>query len=292
METTVIFDLAAVGTSGEPAEIAWTPREVILYALGVGAGQHDPAAELHFTTENSENVRLQVLPSFGVVLAMMHSRRPRAGKIPLVKLLHGEQSYVLHAPLEPAGSASLEATLTGIYDQGSAAHMVTDITVTDPGTGRTLLSTTSTIVVRDEGGFGGERRPGTGWERPAGKPDLELTTTVRPDQALLYRLSGDRNPLHSDPAFARKAGFERPILHGMCTFGIAERLLVNELCEGDVSRVRQLGARFSKPVLPGDSLTLRAWADGSHARYVVEDSGAATVLDRGQFEFAPTSSPA
>jgi acyl dehydratase len=280
----VIFDLSAVGTKGELRTVEWTPREVILYALGVGAGQADPSRELQFTTENSHEVQLQVLPAFAVVQAMAHSHRPSAGKIPLAKVLHGEQSFVVHAPIQPTGAATLEATLVGIYDQGSAAHVVSEIVVADAASGQDLVTTTATIVVRGEGGWGGEKRPSSVWDRPEGRPDVVVSSTVRGDQALLYRLSGDRNPLHSDPTFARRAGFDRPILHGMCTFGIAGRLLINELCDGDASRVRSMGGRFSKPVMPGETLTLRAWVDGSSARYVVENPDGVVVLDRGGFD--------
>jgi acyl dehydratase len=279
----VIFDLSVVGTKGETRTVDWTPREVILYALGVGAGQDDPSRELQFTTENSHGVELQVLPAFAVVQAMARSHRPRAGDIPLAKVLHGEQSFVVHAPVQPTASATLEATLVGIYDQGSAAHVVTDIVVADAATGQELVTTTATIVVRGEGGWGGKRRPSTAWERPEGEPDVVASSTVRPDQALLYRLSGDRNPLHSDPLFAKRAGFDRPILHGMCTFGIAGRLLINELCDGDATRVRSMGGRFSKPVLPGETLTLRGWVDGSSTRFVVENAEGVVVFDLGEF---------
>jgi acyl dehydratase len=279
----VIFDLSAVGTKGETWTVEWTPREVILYALGVGAGQTDPSNELQFTTENSDGVELQVLPAFAVVQAMCFSHRPPAGQIPLAKVLHGEQSFVVHAPIQPSGSAALEATLVGIYDHGKAAHVVTDIVVTDAGTGAPLLTTTATIVVRGEGGWGGERRVTPTWIRPEGEPDIVVSAPVRPDQALLYRLSGDRNPLHSDPVFAQRAGFDRPILHGMCTFGIAGRLLVNEFCHGDATSVRSMGGRFSKPVMPGETLTLRAWADASSIRFVVENPEGVVVLDRGEF---------
>jgi acyl dehydratase len=281
----VIFDLSVVGTKGEVTTVEWTPREVILYALGVGAGQEDALRELQFTTENSDGIELQVLPAFAVVQAMHNSRRPRAGAIPLAKVLHGEQSFVVHAPLKPTGSATLQATLVGIYDHGSAAHMITEIAVADAVTAQKLLTTTATIVIRGEGGWGGEKRPTSVWARPEGAPDIVVSSTVRADQALLYRLSGDRNPLHSDPTFARRAGFDRPILHGMCTFGVAGRLLVNEVCGGDATRVRSMGGRFSKPVLPGETLTLRAWVDGSSTRYVVENQDGVVVLDRGEFGY-------
>jgi acyl dehydratase len=106
---------------------------------------------------------------------------------------------------------------------------------------------------------------------------------VRPDQALLYRLSGDRNPLHSDPTFAKRAGFERPILHGMCTFGVTGRVLINEICDGDATRVSAMSGRFSRPVLPGEPLTVKAWRTGNSVRYVVENPSGEVVLDRGDF---------
>ncbi len=277
------FDLSVVGNKGPITTVDWTPRDVIIYALGVGAGQADPLAELQFTTENSEGVELQVLPAFGVVQAITYGRRPSIGKIPLAKVLHGEQSFVCHQPLPTSGTATVQATLVGIYDQGNAAHIVTDITLTDPLTDAPLLTTTSTIVVRGEGGFDGERRPSTSWERPAGPPDLEVSSPVRPDQPLLYRLSGDRNPLHSDPTFARQAGFDRPILHGMCTFGIASRLLINHLGGGNAASAREMGGRFSKPVLPGETLLLKAWNGDDETRFVVENDAGDVVLDRGRF---------
>jgi acyl dehydratase len=281
----VIFDLSAVGTQGELRTVEWTPREVILYALGVGAGQEDPSRELQFTTENSEGVELQVLPAFAVVQAMSRSHRPPAGKLPRAMVLHGEQSFVVHKPVAPTGTATLLAKLVAIYDQGSAAHMVTDIVVADAATGAELVTTTSTVVVRGAGGFGGERRPSMPWAKPDRAPDIVVRSHVRPDQALLYRLSGDRNPLHSDPAFAERAGFDRPILHGMCTFGVAGRLLINEVCGGDATRARSMSGRFSKPVLPGETLTLSAWTDRSSARFVVKNPDGDVVLDRGEFSY-------
>jgi len=279
----VTVDLAAVGTRGEVAPVGWTPREVILYALGVGAGQQDPAAELQFTTENSAAVELQVLPAFGVVMAMTHGRAPKAGKIPLATVLHGEQSFVCHEPLAASGAANVVATLAGIYDQGSSAHICTEFVLTDGDSGRRLLTTTTTLVARGAGGFGGARRPRREWSRPERSPDVVVTAGVRPDQALLYRLSGDRNPLHSDPAFARRAGFDRPILHGMCTFGIASRLLINEICGGNAALAAEMSGRFSKPVMPGENLTMKAWATAEATSYVVENRDGEIVLDRGWF---------
>ncbi|MDI1291100.1 MAG: MaoC/PaaZ C-terminal domain-containing protein [bacterium] len=280
------FDLSAVGTSGEVTPIEWTPRDAIVYALGVGAGQSDPLKELQFTTENSQGVELQVLPAFGIAQAMSRSKRPDVGQIDRSKVLHGEQSFEVFSPLPTTGAATLQATVAGIYDQGSSAHIVTDILLADAVTGVPLLTTSATVVVRGAGGFGGVKRESSSWERPSRDADVVVSTTTRTDQALLYRLSGDRNPLHSDPTFAQRAGFDRPILHGLCTFGITGRNLINELCGGDATLARGMGGRFSKPVRPGETLTLRVWSEATgHAAFVVENDEGQVVLDRGTFSF-------
>ena len=173
--------------------------------------------------------------------------------------------------------------MLGVYDQGSAAHIVTELTLADAATGAAMLSTTATVVVRGEGDFGGERRPSRDWDRPEGEPDLTISTALRADQGLLYRLSGDYNPLHSDPAFARRAGFDRPILHGLCTYGITSRLLINEICGGDADAVGRMEGRFTKPVMPGDTLTVDVWEQGAGFAFVVKDSANDIVLDRGRF---------
>jgi acyl dehydratase len=285
-ERNVTFDLMAVGTSGEVTPIEWTPRDAIIYALGVGAGQSDPQAELQFTTENSEGVELQVLPAFGIAQAMSRSKRPDVGKIDRSKVLHGEQSFEVFSPLPTTGSATLQATVAGIYDQGSSAHIVTDIVLADAASGSPLLTTSATVVIRGAGGFGGVKRESVAWERPSREADVVVSTTTRTDQALLYRLSGDRNPLHSDPTFAQRAGFDRPILHGLCTFGITGRNLINELCGGDAALARGMGGRFSKPVMPGDTLILKAWSEATgQAAFVVENDEGHVVLDRGTFSF-------
>jgi acyl dehydratase len=283
----VILDLSLVGIESAPAPLEWVPRDVILYALGVGAGQREPSEELQFTTDNSDGVTLQVLPTFAVAQAMAIPR-PSAGTFSRAQVLHGEQSYVLHEPLEPTTSAIVRATLVGVFDYGRSAHVVSDLQLVDAATSRLLLTTTATIVVRGEGGFGGQKRSGPPPTAPTGDPDLEIQFEVRHDLALLYRLSGDRNPLHSDPSMAKRAGFVRPILHGMCTFGISERLLINELCSGDASRVTGMGGRFTKPVLPGNTLTLKGWVDHNEVLYRVENDEAETVLDHGHFNFDPS----
>jgi acyl dehydratase len=275
----------AIGADNGYGEAAWTHRDAILYALGVGAGQDDPLQELQFTTENSIGVTQQVLPAFGVVLAMTYARRPDLGNFDMAKVLHGEQAFTVHRPLPVEGKARVAMKVTGIYDKGKAALVENETTLTDAQTGELLLTARGGLFARGEGGFGGEKQPVREWPVPQRAPDIERSAAVRPDQTLLYRLSGDRNPLHSDPVFAAKGGFDRPILHGMCTYGITSRLLVHALCDGDATRVRGMAGRFSKPVMPGETLTVRIWADGDSAQFQTVDGAGDVVLDRGTFTF-------
>lgn len=277
------FDV--IGQDNGTGEVTWSHKDAILYALGVGAGQDDPLAELQYTTENSEGVEQQMLPAYGVVLAMTYGKRPVMGDYHLSKVLHGEQSFVVHRPLPVAGSATVKSVVTGIYDKGKGALTVTETTVADAATGEPWITAETGLFIRGEGGFGGAPQPVEDWTLPDRAADIEVSSTVRPDQTLLYRLSGDRNPLHSDPKFAVKAGFERPILHGMCTYGVTSRLLVNALCDGDATRVRGMGGRFSKPVMPGEVLTVSVWRHSGRAQYQTRTSSGDVVLDRGTFEY-------
>jgi acyl dehydratase len=277
------FDV--IGLDNGYGEATWTRKDAILYALGVGAGQVDPLKELHLTTENSTGVAQQALPTFGCVIAQVNAKRPDLGDFDRSKVLHGEQAFTVHEPLPAEGTARMAMTVEGIYDKGSGALVRTETTVRDADTGNLFLTSRGSLFVRGEGGFGGTQAPASEWALPERAADLECTATVRPDQALLYRLSGDRNPLHSDPAFAAKGGFDRPILHGMCTYGITGRLLLNTLCDGDAARVRGMDGRFSKPVLPGGTLTVRIWADNDTARFQTIDADGDVVLDRGTFNF-------
>jgi acyl dehydratase len=282
----VPLDLGAIGRTAGPHETSWSSKDALLYALGVGAGQEDPLGELQFTTENSAGRAQQVLPTFGVLLAQRVPARAELGDFDHAMLVHAEQSLALARPLPVEGRASVTTRVAAIYDKGSAALVVTESTATDAATGETLLTTTSSVFIRGEGGFGGERGPSSAWERPEREPDVRATAATRPDQALLYRLSGDRNPLHSDPAFAARAGFSRPILHGLCTYGITARLLLHALCGSDPARFREMRARFSRPVVPGARLTVSAWVDGETARFQTTDDAGEVVIDRGELSFA------
>jgi acyl dehydratase len=280
------LNMEAVGRSFGPSETTWSSKDALLYALGVGAGQDDPLGELEFTTENSHEVTQRVLPTFGVIVVQQGGPRQSLGDFNRAMLVHAEQSLTLHRPLPVGGRASITSKLQGVYDKGSGALVVTESTATDAESGEPLLSTMSSAFIRGEGGFGGDRGPSATWERPEREPDQRVTAQTRPDQALLYRLSGDRNPLHSDPAFAARAGFPRPILHGLCTYGVTGRLLLHALCGSDPARFRSMRGRFSRPVMPGARLTVSIWADGGSAKFQTTDDDGHVVIDHGEVEFS------
>ena len=163
--------------------------------------------------------------------------------------------------------------------------MILETQTTDTPTGKPLFTSRTSIFLRGEGGWGGDRGPSTrkdpGLDQPA---DAEVTYRTSPDQALLYRLNGDRNPMHSDPAFARQAGFDRPILHGLCTFGFTARALVQAVCDGDPARFGTIEGRFSAPVYPGDDLTVQIWRSVNGANFRTSTEEGNTVIDAGRFE--------
>jgi len=275
------FDLVGVDTAA--AQRTWTETDVLLYALGVGAGADDPLGELEFTTENSAGVRTQVLPTFGNLITGGSWGR-HLGDFDPAGFVHAEQAFTLHRPLPAAGTSRSVSRVTGIYDKGSAALVVTESSAVDAATGDPLVTTRGSIFIRGEGGFGGDRGPSADWAMPSGPPDEQVSYRTRPDQALLYRLTGDRNPLHSDPKFAARGGFPRPILHGMCTYGFTGRALLHAVCGSDPARFNSMEGRFTRPVIPGDELTVSIWADGNTAffRTTVNDTA---VIDRGRLTF-------
>ncbi len=259
------LDLDAVGSTSEPATRRWDSKDCLLYALGVGAGASDPTGfELEFTTENSADVRQAVLPTFATVAGASAGPRRSIGTFDPAMLVHAEQSIELHGAIPTEATVTTTATLTAIYDKGSGALVRSESTSVDAATGRPLFSTGTGLFIRGEGGFGGDRGPSASDQSvPDRAPDEVVSYTTRTDQALLYRLSGDRNPLHSDPAFAKRAGFDRPILHGLCTYGFTGRALLHALCGSDPARFRSMFGRFSRPTYPGDTLVVSVWVDGS-----------------------------
>lgn len=285
------MDLGAVGIPSEPFERSWTSKDTLLYALGVGAGAEDPLDELNFTTENSRGIEQQALPTFGVLIAQAPRARS-AGNYDPAQLVHAEQEFILHSPLPPTGTVRTISTVTGIYDQGSGALVASESIAVDADTGQPAVTSRTSAFIRGEGGFGGVKAARTAWELPDRAPDLTADYPTRPDQALLYRLSGDRNPLHSDPLFAAKAGFSRPILHGLCTYGIAGRLMLHALCDGDATRFLSMSGRFSRPVTPGDRISVAVWTGHEDeetgtpkAQFQVRLDDGTVVIDRGTIGF-------
>lgn len=277
----------AVGATTDPVEHAWSSKDCLLYALGVGAGQLDPVhEELAFTTENSQDVDQQVLPTFAVIAGSAGmGAMTKAGTFNFAMLVHGEQGVRLHRPLPVEGRVKVTGRITGIYDKGSGGVVATEGEAVDAATGEPMFTTTASVFIRGEGGWGGDRGPsGPRNVAPDRDPDHTVTYATRRDQALLYRLSGDRNPLHADPSFAALAGFDRPILHGLCTYGVTGRALLHALCGSDPARFGAMEGRFSKPVMPGDELTVKMWVDGGEAVFRTENQAGEVVLDQGRLE--------
>ena len=272
-----------VGVAGEPQERSWDSKDALLYAVGVGAGLGDPLAELEFTTENSEGIEQKVLPTYAVLIAQGRTSG-RLGDFDPAMLVHAEQAVELHRPLPVAGTVRTTSTVTGIYDNGSGALVVTENVAVDAATGEPLATTRSSAFIRGEGGFGGERGSDAAWDRPDRAPDHQVTYQTRPEQALVYRLSGDRNPLHVDPKFAARGGFDRPILHGLCTYGVTGRALLHLLCDSDPARFGSMSGRFSRPVWPGEALTISVWQDGDTALFQTTKEDGTVVIDRGRMQ--------
>ncbi len=277
----------AVGAEGEEGEFSWASKDSLLYAIGVGAGATDPTGfELEFTTENTSGVEQKALPTQVVVMGMgTGAKGPDFGTFNLAALVHGEQAITLHKPLTPSGTARSKARVPAIYDKGKAALVVLETVVTDLD-GDPWWTSSSTMFIRGEGGWGGDRGPsGPRNVAPDRAPDHVVTYQTRPDQALLYRLNGDRNPLHSDPNFATAAGFPKPILHGLCTYGFTGRALLHAVCGSDPARFGGMEGRFSTPVMPGDALDVHIWEEGDHAVFQTK-VGDNVVLDSGRLTLA------
>jgi acyl dehydratase len=274
----------AVGAEAGPVERSWTSKDCLLYAVGVGAGTD----ELAFTTENSRGIDQQVLPTFAVIAGAGAPAMAAAGDIDWTQLVHGEQAIELHGPIPVEGTVSTTSRITGIYDKGKGAVIETASSSVDAATGEPRFGTRSSVFIRGAGGFGGDRGPsGRRHQMPEREPDHVVTYPTREDQALTYRLSGDRNPLHSDPAFAELAGFPKPILHGLCTYGVTGRALLHALCGSDPARFRSMEGRFSSPVFPGDPLVVRMWStgDGEALFQTTVAGGDGIVIDQGRVTF-------
>jgi acyl dehydratase len=249
-------DLSVIGRKTDPVVFAYTWKDVVLYALGVGAS----AEELSFVYEKAAG-GLKVLPSFCVVPAI--KAFPHVGEnVDYSLFLHGEQTIRLSRPFPPEGRTVQVGEVTHIYDKGKGAVYQMRITGHIEG-GPHLYEVDWTAFYLGAGGFGGDPGPKTEPLEPPGRePDFRVSYKVADNQAALYRLSGDLNPLHLDPEAAGRGGFDRPILHGLCTYGFAVRAIVHGPLQGDITRFREFKARFSNVVYPGDTLTTEGWKTG------------------------------
>lgn len=245
-------------------EQTYTERDSILYALGIGLGA-DPMDEVQLRFVFEEPA-LTAFPTMPVVLATpgFWARDPATG-IDWVKILHGEQGLEIHQPLPPAATVAATTRITEILDKGpdKGALIYSTRTITDKETGVDYATLTSTTFARGDGGFGGKSGPAPAIHPiPDKKPDLVCDLPTLPQAALIYRLSGDPNPLHASPRVAQAAGFERPILHGLCSFGVAGHAILKTCCDYDVTRFKGMKLRFSAPVYPGETIRTEMWLEG------------------------------
>lgn len=269
-----------VGLKGDSTEYSWNSKDAMLYALGVGAR---PYEDLDFLFEGKGP---KVLPTFGVISGMagMGVMGQIEGINP-VMILHGSESIELHRELPPDAKVTLQGELAEIWDKGSAAVIGVQTTATDDK--GPLFTAKASIFARGSGGFGGERGPSTkGVNAPPERaPDHVVSDETRIEQAAIYRLSGDRNPLHIDPDFGKAAGFETPILHGLCTYGFVGRAILNTLCGRDPARFTSFDARFTDVVYPGDTIITKMWVDGNEAIVQAETQKGNVVVSGAKATF-------
>jgi acyl dehydratase len=262
----------ALGASLGETEGSYETDDVILYHLGIGAGfQATDPRELEYTYEKN----LKVLPSFGVVAASSFSSRVRQsgdggdmglGKMPGLEfnpamLLHGEQDIEIHKPLPTAASFKTQGRIADVFDKGKAALVIIENESRDESDDP-LFTIRMSLFLRGEGGFGGPSGPKAGNVAPERAPDGAVESTTLPQQALLYRLCGDKNPLHADPEFAKMGGFDTPIIHGLCSYGIACKAVVDDALAGDVTKVARYQARFAGVAFPGETYLTSWWKEG------------------------------
>lgn len=268
---------AALGATIEPYPRSWDADDVMLYHFGIGAGLGKPTdpAELAYTYEQ----RLVVLPSFGVVPAFQGLMTAMTGQVPglavnPVMVLHGEQDLEIHKPIPTSATVENRPRISSIYDKGKAALITVE--VESGPAGDPIFTNRFTIFARGEGGFGGDpNSPPPGNAPPGREPDAVVESPTMSHQALIYRLSGDKNPLHADPDFAKLGGFDVPILHGLCTFGIVCKATVDTLLGGDVTAVARYAVRFTGVVFPGETVVTSMWREAD--RIILS----ATTRERG-----------
>lgn len=275
------LNLDAIGKKIGPVTKAYTWKDVVLYALGVGAGFD----ELEYVYEKN----LKVIPSFGVAAIFdFLSHIGANANVDLSGILHGEQDLIVHHPIPTEGELITEGTIDRIYDNGpDKGAVIVGRSETRHSNGKKLFTSVLTLVARKDGGFGGEPAPRSQAGIPDRAPDYEVEAHPSPDQPLLYRLTGDVFQLHVDPEFARMAGFEQPIMHGLCTHGFSCRALINSLIPGSPENLRRMKCRFSRPLYPGDPIKTQIWiTDEQQAVWQTLNARTGeTVISNGLFEY-------
>ena len=265
------MDLSAVGKELTPATFEYTQKDVMLYALGVGA----TTDELDFVYEKN----LKVLPTYAVIPGMsaMGGMQDAMKDVPMTMLVHGEQRIELLGPIPTSGKLTGKGRIAAIYDKGSGALLVVDSETRDES-GNVIFKNSFGAFIRGEGGFGGDRGPSASSKNvpPERAPDHTVEYKTLPQQAAIYRLSGDNNPLHVDPEFAKMGGFDKPILHGLCTFGHVGRAILHACCGGDPTRLKDFEVRFSGVVFPGETIVTDIWQEPSN-RLIIQ----ARTAERG-----------
>ena len=248
------LNLESVGKTWGPYEFTYSERDLIIYALGVGFTKEN----LEFVYEGAKDFK--AFPTYGVILPSNAGAEAfLSTKANFAMVVHGEQGLQIHNPLPKGGTVQTTATLEGVYDKGSGALIVLRFDTREKG-GAPVCTNWMSAFVRGSGGFGGPAQPKKDVPPiPSKNPDFILDAQTEVNQAALYRMSGDRNPLHIDPAIAKMVGFKEPILHGLCTYGVVCRRFVQEVLKGDSGKVKSYSTRFSSPVIPGEKMQIKVW---------------------------------
>jgi acyl dehydratase len=270
------LDTKIIGLKLDSVESSWQAKDTILYALGVGA---QPEGELDYVYEGKGP---KVLPTYGVI-AGLNAIAGFLGKVDVnpLMILHGEQSIELFRPIPPKAKVVTESEIVAVWDKGKAAVVEIEATTSDEQ--GAMFKNRSSLFVRGAGNFGGERGPSGSGEAPQKAPDFSVTYETRPEQAAIYRLSGDINPLHIDPDFAKAAGFDKPFIHGLCTYGFVGRAILNSACEKDPEKFGYFKARFAERVYPGDEITTKLWKLEDGSFYVEASTDKGTAISNGLF---------
>ncbi len=274
------LNVDAIGKKIGPLTKDYTWKDVILYALGIGAGFH----ELDYTYEK----RLKVIPTFSIAMIFDFFREvAAASNINIAGVLHVGQDIIFHNPIPPSGTLTTEGMITNYYDKGTKGALVVAQSETSHSTGIRLFTSVITLFGRLDGGFGGKNAPHETLDIPNREPDFIVEATPSPDQPLLYRLSGDTFGLHVDAEFAKMVGFERPIMHGLCTYGFACRALMTSLTPGNPGKVRRLACRFLQALYPGEPIKTLVWRTkvGMAVWRTINASTGDVVIERGVFEY-------